>query len=191
MAACEVTQGQWVMVMGTKPWLAQEFAEDASENAVTYVSWDDCQEFVARLNACGQREYRLPTEAECDYASRAGFDGKAMFWLADESINDYAWHLGNTVRAGEKYAHPVGKKKANPWDLFDMAGNVFEWVVDWAGVYSEEAQENPTGGEIGKSKVLRGGSYIYERSRLRTSARDAIQPAEKDSVIGFRCVVTP
>ena len=203
MSACEVTQEQWVKVMNTKPWLGKEFAQDASENAVTYVSWDDCQEFIARLNACGGRKYRLPTEAESDYASRAGYDGKAMFWLADESIDDYAWHLGNTVRVGEEYAHPVGKKEANPWGLSDIAGNALEWCYDrfeyryWR---TGTSKIDPMGTEHGSSArefhVVRGGSFYYNSRQIRTEydRSNDIDPSKahrrgyRNFDVGFRVV---
>ena len=175
MSACEVTQGQWTEVMGTKPWLDRDYAQDAPENAVTYVSWDDCQEFVSRLNACGERKYRLPTEAESDYASRAGFDGKAMSWLSNDNIDEYAWHKRNTVRADEKYAHPVGRKKANPWNLYDMAGNVLEWCYDrfdYSYWRTGETKVDPMGPELGSSArefhVVRGGSFYYSAQQIRT-----------------------
>jgi len=175
MSACEVTQGQWTEVMGTKPWLDKEFAQDAPENAVTYVSWDDCQEFVARLNTCGDRQYRLPTEAESDYASRADHDGKAMFWLSNENIGDYAWHSGNTIRADEKYAHPVGRKKPNPWGIYDMAGNALEWCYDrfeYGYWRTDTTKTDPMGPEFGSSArefhVVRGGSFYYTPGQIRT-----------------------
>jgi formylglycine-generating enzyme required for sulfatase activity len=189
--------------MDTKPWLDREFAQDATENAVTYVSWDDCQEFIERLNACGERKYRLPTEAESDYVSRAGYDGKAMFWLANEHIDDYAWHLGNTIRASKEYAHPVGKKKANPWGLFDIAGNALEWCYDrfeyryWR---TGTTKTDPMGPEHGSSArefhVVRGGSFYYSSRQIRTEydRSNDIDPSKahrrgyRNFDVGFRVV---
>jgi len=203
MSACEITQEQWTKVTGTKPWLGMEFAQNAPENAVTYVSWDDCQEFVARLNACGERKYRLPTEAESDYASRAGYDGKAMFWLSNDSINDHAWHSGNTIRADEKYAHPVGKKKPNPWGIYDMAGNALEWCYDrfeYGYWRTGTTRTDPMGPEFGSSArefhVVRGGSFYYTPGQIRTEydRSNDIDPSKahrrgyRNFDVGFRVV---
>ncbi|MEO2003095.1 MAG: SUMF1/EgtB/PvdO family nonheme iron enzyme, partial [Candidatus Poribacteria bacterium] len=203
MATYEVTQGQWTAVMGGKPWLDREWAQDAPENAATYVSWHDCQEFVARLNACGDREYRLPTEAELDYASRAGHDGTAMFWLSDEQIGDHAWYGRNTVRAGEKYAHPVGRKEPSPWGVHDLAGNALEWCYDqfeyryWG---RGETKTDPMGPEgdasIRDYYVVRGGSFYYSARLIRTEydRSNDIDPSKahratyRNFDVGFRVV---
>ncbi len=203
MSAYEITQRQWATVMATKPWQNREFAQDALENPAAYVSWDDCQEFVARLNACGERQYRLPTEAESDYASRAGYDGKAMSWLSSQNIDDYAWHLGNTVRADEKYAHPVGQKKPNPWDLFDMAGNVLEWCYDrfdYSYWRTDKTKVDPMGPEPTSAPrefhVVRGGSFYYSSGQIRTEydRSNDIDPSKahrrgyRNFDVGFRVV---
>ena len=198
MSACEVTQGQWTAVMGTKPWLGREYAQDAPENAASYVSWDDCQEFIARLNACGTGKYRLPTESESEYACRAGSTSTSGFWFDEGEIDQFAWCLENTVRAGEKYAHPVGRKAPNPWGLFDMAGNVHEWCYDWYEYWywrperGGAAKIDPMGAEPGSYyrdyHILRGGSFYYRPRQIVTYPRSHHRPGYRNFDVGFRLV---
>ena len=197
MTAYEVTQAQWTAVMGAKPWLGKEYAQDAPDNAATYVSWDDCQEFVARLNDCGARKYRLPTVAEWDYACRAGSADKSVLWFSEMEIGKYAWHYGNTVRKEERYAHPVGKKKPNPWGLFDMAGNVHEWCHDcfeyqyWRRGETKTDPMGPKPGSYYKDyRMLRGGSFYYRaRAIVGSLARQSHhRPGYRNFDVGFRVV---
>ena len=177
-------------------------AVESSDNAATHVSWDDCHEFLARLNACGDREYRLPTVAEWDHAFRAGSPDGATPWLAEKKLDQYAWHHGNTVRAGEPYAHPVGRKKPNPWGLFDLAGNVHEWCHDWyeynyfnrLPLKSGPPRVDPTGPQPGSYyrayHMLRGGSFYYRaRALLHSLSRQSHhRPGYRDFDVGFRVV---
>ncbi len=198
MSACEVTQAQWTAVMGTKPWLDQEYAQDAPENAVTYVGWGDCQEFVARLNACGEREYRLPTEAEWEYACRAGAEGKSPYWFEEEQLAEFAWYRDNTIRAEEPYAHPVGQKRANPWGLYDMAGNAQEWCHDyyeywyWNAERKGPTKVDPMGAEPGsyykEHRVLRGGSFYRTVREILIYPGSIHRPSYRDFDAGFRVV---
>ena len=129
----EVTQGQWKSVMGTEPWEGQSSVQIGEDNPATYVSWDDATEFCKKLTqreSTGE-EYRLPTEAEWEYACRAGTTTAYSFGDDEKQLGEYAWFNGNALDVDEKYAHAVGLKKPNPWGLHDMHGNVAEWCSDW------------------------------------------------------------
>jgi formylglycine-generating enzyme required for sulfatase activity len=198
IATHEVTQTQWTAVMGTRPWLNQEYAQDAPDNAATYVSWDDCQEFITRLNACGPREYRLPTEAEWEYACRAGSTSPSGFWFDEGETDRFAWCLENTVRAGAKYAHAVGQKAPNAWGLFDMAGNVHEWCQDWYEYWYWDPERagrekvDPTGAQPGSYyrdyHILRGGSFYYRARQILTYPSSRHRPGYRGFDVGFRLV---
>lgn len=172
----EVTQAQYQAVMGTNP---SRFRGD--NLPVDSVSWNDAQEFVSRLNTKrdGYR-YRLPTEAEWEYAARAGTAGATPGRL--EAI---AWYGGNS----EGKTHPGGEKQANPWGVFDMLGNVFEWVQDTAGQYQAAAVTDPKGpaSEL-TARVVRGSFHGAEARNVRVSARINFSTTARDSIIGFRIV---
>ena len=148
------------------------------------VSWDDIQEFLGKLNAKEKEtRYRVPAEAEWEYACRAG--GQEP----DEAPNlgDVAWWGENS---GDE-THPVGRKKPNAWGLYDMRGNVWEWVQDWYGPYSAERQVDPQGPQSGLRRVVRGGSWSLVNTRyFRCACRFRTEPAQHASHIGFRCART-
>ena len=180
-----VTQRQWQVVMENNP---SRFMGDTNR-PVEGVSWNDVQEFIRRLNAReGETRYRLPTEAEWEYAARAGSTTAYSFGDDDGQLDDYAWYgknAGNTT-------HPVGQKLPNAWGLYDMHGNVWEWVQDWYGRYpagsggSAEATVDPTGPAQGANRVLRGGSWIYDGRYARATQRLASAPRDRDGNLGFR-----
>ncbi|MDP6775275.1 MAG: SUMF1/EgtB/PvdO family nonheme iron enzyme, partial [Candidatus Latescibacteria bacterium] len=151
----EVTQGQWQGVMGTTPWSGQSYVQVDADNPAVYVSWNDVQSFVQMLNdAAKDSLYRLPTEAEWEYACRAGTTERWSFGDDESKLKDYAWYYDNAWKAGEEYAHGVGTKLPNPWGLFDMHGNVWEWCLDWYdGSYSSDAQVDPLGPDSGPYHV--------------------------------------
>ena len=171
----EIIQGQWEAVMGTTPWLtgqdsvrynAHDQAEYVcgrhhyvlpnSNNPAVFISWYDTQDFIHRLNeTAGDSLYRLPTEAEWEYACRAGTTTRWSFGNDESQLEHYAWFRDNI--AGEDYAHPVGMKQPNPWGLYDMHGNVEEWVQDLYGFYTSATQIDPTGPVPGSDHVYRGG----------------------------------
>ena len=178
----EVTQGQWEKVMGSNPSSNKECGADCPVNAV---SWDDAQEFIKKLNAKSGKKFRLPTEAEWEYAARSG--GKEMKWAGtgDEAVlGDFAWYEKN----GDGMTRKAGSGKANGLGLFDMSGNVSEWCLDWYGetYYANSPKDNPPGASDGNKRILRGGSMIYDAGVLRTSNRLADSPAERDSNYGLR-----
>jgi formylglycine-generating enzyme required for sulfatase activity len=150
----EVTQEQWEAVMGKNP---SHF--NGPKNPVEQVSWNDCQQFLEKLNAKtgGQGgKFVLPTEAQWEYACRAGSTGKFCFGDDEKQLGEYAWYAAN---AGEK-THPVGEKKPNAWGLYDMHGNVWEWCRDWHGKYGAEAVDDPSGPTTGAARVVRGGGWF-------------------------------
>ena len=147
----EVTQGQWKTVMGSNP---STFSACGSNCPVEQVSWDNCQEFIQRLNQKeGTSKYRLPTEAEWEYACRAGTTGP---YAGD--LDSMGWYDGNSGRR----THLVGQKKPNAWGLYDMHGNVWEWCSDWYGEDTSGSITDPEGPSSGPSRVLRGGSWNCE-----------------------------
>ncbi|MDP6775695.1 MAG: formylglycine-generating enzyme family protein [Candidatus Latescibacteria bacterium] len=183
----EVTQGQWQAVMGTTPWSGQSYVQVDADNPAVYVSWNDVQSFVQTLNdAAKDSLYRLPTEAEWEYACRAGTTARWSFGDEESKLKDYAWYYDNAWNVGEQYAHEVGTKLPSPWGLFDMHGNVWEWCMDWYGSYSSEAQVDPLGPDSGSPRVLRGGCFFDDARLARSAFRGGGSPGIRDGGVGFR-----
>ena len=176
----EVTQGQWEAVMGSNP---SHFKECGLDCPVEEVSWEDAQEFIRRLNAVdGAGTYRLPTEAEWEYAARAGTTGDR--YAAD--LGAIAWYDENS---GDR-THPVGQKAPNAWGLHDMLGNVHEWVADWYGGYPGGTVTDPRGPGSGSYRVDRGGGWFYFASNCRSSFRGNDPPGYRSIYLGFRLLRT-
>ena len=172
----EVTQAEWEAVMGSNPSLFDECGEGCP---VEQVSWDDVQEFIGRLNAlAGEARYRLPTEAEWEYAARAGTSGDRY----GGDLDAIAWYDGNS---GER-PHPVGQKAPNAWGLHDMLGNVWEWVQDWYGPYPGGSVTDPRGPASGSARVYRGGSWMDDARDCRASIRYSVTPGFRYLILGFR-----
>ena len=183
----EITQGQWEAVMGTTPWSGQGKAVPNPDHPAVYISWEDVQTFVQLLNeAAGEALYRLPTEAEWEYACRAGTTTRWSFGDDMNSLGDYAWHKGNAWNAGEQYAHAVGQKRANPWGLYDMHGNVWEWCQDRYGDYSSGRQVDPTGPASGSGCVERGGGFGRPARDARSAHRNGNAPSLRYADLGAR-----
>ncbi len=177
-----VTQAQWEAVMGEN---RSHFTGDPSR-PVERVSWTDVQEFLRRLGEKdGGKPYRLPTEAEWEYAARAGAATSYCFGKESSQLGEYAWYEENTGGT----THPVGKLKPNAWGLYDVHGNVWEWVQDWydAAYYQRSPVEDPRGPEQGQYRVVRGGSWSNEPWDGRVSVRGGGGPGDRGGVIGFRC----
>jgi formylglycine-generating enzyme required for sulfatase activity len=203
-----VTQAQWEAVMGANP---SRFK--SADRPVESVSWEDCQRFLAKLNErVPGLDARLPTEAEWEYACRAGTKGAT--WVGEltykgirhaPELDAIAWYAGNsgvdfelangydsTGWPGKQYphtragTHPVGKRVPNPWGLYDMLGNVWEWCSDWKGPYDAEAAVDPPGPSKGTARVLRGGSWNYCARNVRAAGRCAYSPGILGVYVGFR-----
>jgi formylglycine-generating enzyme required for sulfatase activity len=186
----EVTQGQYKSVMNAQPWSGKLGVKESANDPAVYVSWDDAVEFCRKLSQQEGKTYRLPTEAEWEYACRPGTTTRLSFGDNHELLGDYAWFLGNTSAVGEKYSQPVGKKKPNPWGLYDMHGDVWEWCSDWYAkdYYSNSPSVDPKGPSSGDKRSLRGGSWGDDEGNLRCTVRYHGNPDHRVSVIGFRVV---
>ncbi|MBP5510082.1 MAG: formylglycine-generating enzyme family protein [Kiritimatiellae bacterium] len=175
MAETEVTQRQWKGVMGGNP---SDFKGD--DRPVENVSWDDCQEFIAKVNArLPDVQMRLPTEAEWEYACRAGTGGA---YGGTGNLDEMGWYYGNSGR----WTHPVKQKRPNAWGLYDMHGNVWEWCADRCGEYPSGSATDPTGPASGSLRVLRGGSWLDRASYCRSANRDWNNPGYRYGNFGFR-----
>ena len=182
MGKYEVTQGEWEAVMGSNP---SEFDECGTRCPVDSVSWEDVQEYIRRLNereSGSGYEYRLPTEAEWEYAARAGTAG-----ARHGELDEIAWHSGNSGLM----AHPVGQKGANAWGLHDMLGNVWEWTANWVYAYPRGgAVTDPQGPDRGSYRVVRGGSWSNPAMFARSASRYSYRPSRRFKNFGFRLVRT-
>ncbi len=179
----EVTQGQWKAIMGNNP---SSFSNCGDNCPVENISWNDAQEFINKLNKKTGKNYRLPTEAEWEYAARSG--GRSEKYSGGNDIDSVAWYKKNS---GSK-THPVGQKSANGLGLYDMSGNVWEWVNDWysSSYYSKSPKNNPKGPDIGSARVLRGGSWYDDAGEARTAGHCEFNPGSPNEDFGLRVVRT-
>jgi formylglycine-generating enzyme required for sulfatase activity len=180
MQKYEVTQAQWADVMGSNP-----SEHQGADLPVQNVSWNDIEEFLAKLNARGDGfYYRLPTEAEWEYSARAG--NSAPY---SGPIDAIAWYDKNSGRR----PHAVGSKQPNAWGIHDMSGNVWEWVADWfdADYYASSPSTDPDGPSSGRQHVVRGGSYSDNAAFARVSNRFGVTPSFGNYDLGFRLVRKP
>ena len=181
MGKYEVTQALWEAVMGSNP------SKYKGDNLpVEKVSWNDCQEFISKLNSLTGRKFRLPTEAEWEYAARGGKRSRGYQYSGNSNISDVAWYDGNS---GSK-PHPVGTKQANELGIYDMSGNVYEWCSDWYGSYSSSSQTNPTGADSGSSRVYRSGSWSCSAWGCRLSFRSSFTPDYRRIGLGLRLALS-
>ena len=182
----EVTQEQWLALMGHNPSIFTDRA-DWGKHPVDNVSWNDCQSFITKLNTLGLGIFRLPTEAEWEYACRAGMSTR-FYWGTDpknQELHENAWGFSRA----EGRSHPVGLKKPNNWGLFDMSGNVWEWCSDWRGNYMASDTLDPKGPASGTRKIYRGGSWFNEPAALRSSNRHGHPPDTRWTNAGLRLVL--
>ena len=177
----EVTQELWQAVMGSNP----SFYKGA-KNPVNYVSWNDCQEFISKLNRLTGGSFRLPTEAEWEYAARGGNKNRGYKYSGSDDFGSVAWYEDNS---GDE-VHPVGSKSANELGLYDMSGNVWEWCSDWKGSYPSSPQTNPTGASSGSDRVQRGGSYCNGEFGCRSAYRSEDAPTDRSSIYGLRLALS-
>ena len=178
----ELTQGQWQSVMGTAPWEGQDFVQSDPNRPAVYISWDDLQDFIGRLNESeGEELYRLPTEAEWEFVARAGTAGRWSFGDDESQLADHAWYADNVLGLGLQVAQPVGTRLPNPWGLYDMHGNVFEWLQDWVGPYGSATLVDPSGPEtpdFGDLRLIRGGAFGFGAGESRSANRGWAEQAE-------------
>ena len=177
----EVTQAEWKAVMGNNP---SKFKGD--DLPVANVSWNDIQKFLKKLNKLTGYTYRLPTEAEWEYAARGGNKSKGYKYAGSNDVDKVAWHYANS---GNK-THPVGTKQPNELGIYDMSGNVWEWCNDWyyEKYYKISPTNNPTGLLRGEQRVLRSGSWNYSNYGCRVADRSLNYPPSSYSYSGFRLV---
>ena len=176
----QVTQELWRAVMGDNPSM---FRGDL-QRPVDSVSWLDCQKFLKRLTKLTGQEFRLPTEAEWEYAARGGSNSKGYKYPGSNDFVKVAWYIDNS----NSITHPVGKKEANELGIYDMCGNVWEWCYDWYGPYGRNSQINPTGPKTGFCHVIRGGSWLDDAGYFRVSRRSYLGPMIIGRDLGFRLV---
>jgi len=194
LGVTEVTQGQYEKVMGTNPSYFQKRVirkSDSSMYPVEQVSWEDAVEFCKKLSDLPEekkagRAYRLPTEAEWEYACRAGSKAAYSFGANSKTLGDYAWFVDNS---GEQ-THPVGEKKANAWGLYDMHGNVWEWCSDWYDEYSKGAVSDPSGPSEDVYRVIRGGGWYNVAADCRSAVRYWDDPLDRGKDLGFRLALS-
>jgi len=177
----EVTQAQWRAVMGSNP----SHFSGCDNCPVENVSWDDIQGFIRKLNSQTGKTYRLPTEAEWEYAARGGNKSRGYKYAGSNDVGSVAWYDDNS----NSKTHSVGQKSPNELGIYDMSGNVWEWCSDWDGAYSSSSQSNPKGASSGTIRVLRGGSWTTRARNCRSSIRGNCPPDARDSAFGFRLVL--
>ena len=201
MGRTPVTQALWVAVMGqeVKPsFVGRLFGKGSTyvdnnpskfkgnNKPVERVSWDDCQEFIAKLNAMTGKRFRLPTEAEWEFAARGGNNSKHYQYSGSNNIDNVAWYTDNSSNT----THDVATKSPNELGLYDMSGNVWEWCQDWYGSYSSNTQYDPTGPSSGSYRVYRGGGRIFDARCCRSSYRSSYGPDGRCSLIGLRLALS-
>ena len=188
----QVTQELWQVVMGSNP----AYFKGDNQRPVENVSWNDCQEFITKLNRLTGKNFRLPTEAEWEFAARGGNKRNDYKYSGSNKVNDVAWYENNsstnsvmrsflTMDRGRR-THPVAQKQSNELGLYDMSGNVWEWCYDWYGEYKSNSQTNPTGPSTGSYRVLRGGSWYYGVRLVRVSYRNYYSPGGRYFYNGLR-----
>ena len=173
----EVTQAQWKEVMGNNP---SNFQGD--NLPVENVSWEDVQFFITRLNTLTEHKYRLPTEAEWEYAARGGRHSRGYVYSGGNHIDEVAWYWENSSQT----TNPVGMKMANELGIYDMSGNVWEWINDWGGTYSSGQYMDPQGPDLDSRRVIRGGSWHPGAAVGRVSLRSSRFPFLREYNLGFR-----
>jgi len=183
MQTTEVTQGQWQKVMGNNPSHFSGWFSKCDDCPVEQVSWNDVQEFIRKLNSMeGTDRYGLPTEAQWEYAARAGTTTRFHTGNSDDDLSRAGWYGGNSGST----THPVGQKTPNAWGLYDMHGNVWEWVQDWKGDYPAGSVTDPEGPLSGLYRVLRGGSWDNDAGFCFSANRPGNDPGDRGSDMGFR-----
>jgi len=185
MGKYQVTQGQWRSLMGNNP----SYFQNCDDCPVENISWYHVQDFIDMLNKKTGKTYRLPKEAEWEYASRGGNSSRGYTYSGSNELHHIAWFDDNS----RNKTHPVGQKQANELGLYDMSGNVWEWCQDWYGsdYYANSPTENPPGPATGSFRVSRGGGFDNPAQFCRVACRGASSPEVRDGRLGFRLVLIP
>ena len=188
----EVTQELWKAVMGDNP---SYFKSGSLKRPVEQVNWEDCQTFIRKLNELTGKKFRLPTEAEWEFAARGGTKSAGYKYSGSNDINAVAWYDVNSYDKGESSpdfgTHVVKTKKPNELGIYDMSGNVWEWCSDWSGDYTSATQTNPQGAPSGSYRVFRGGCWRYIARHCRSSIRGGSTPDFWTYYLGLRLVLVP
>lgn len=195
MGIYEVTQSQWEAIMGTTLEQQERKANVGyacgmgDDFPMYYVTWHEAVRFAKRLSRLTGKTYRLPTEAEWEYAARGGCHQEKMKYAGSCDIGEVAWFCENTIDG----ANPVGQKRPNALGIYDMSGNIYEWCADWYSnnYYNRSPKNNPKGPVVGSRKVLRGGCYYYGDAMCGVAYRGNDHPSCSNTVIGFRLVMIP
>lgn len=189
----EITQGQWQKLMGTSPWSGQEHVKEGTDYAASYISHDDavsyCEKLTAQERSAGRLskgwKYRLPTEAQWEYACRAGTQKKFSFGESESQLGEFGWFEKNAADIGENFAHLVGKKKPNVWGLLDMYGNAKEWCSDWWRGELTDGRD-PVEASGSEQRVHRGGAWTSLDVNCRSAYRLSSSPDFRSYDLGFR-----
>lgn len=184
----EVTQELWKAVMGASPSSSYSWSSSkglGDKYPAYYISYTECQEFITKLNALTGQTFRMPTEAEWEYAARGGNQSKGYIFSGSDTIGNVAWYDDNS---GSK-THEVATKAPNELGIYDMSGNVYEWCSDWYGSYSSSSQTNPTGPTSGSERVYRGGGWSTYAPYCRVAYRYYYSPGYRDNNLGLRLVL--
>ncbi|MDR2585780.1 MAG: formylglycine-generating enzyme family protein [Prevotellaceae bacterium] len=189
-----VTQKQWEQVMGTSIEVQRDFDGpgfslygQGDNYPMYYVSWEDAQEFVRKLSSATGKKYRLPTEAQWEFAARGGTISKGYRYSGSNDINEVGWHDKNNNGT----AHPVGLKKPNELGIYDMSGNIWEWCSDYYDDYKSDHQVDPMGPSTGLDRAMRGGNWECALHYCRVSFRDFNPQEYRYHYLGFRVVMIP
>lgn len=182
----EVTQSQWRLIMDRDT--NRFYFEGCDSCPAERVSWNNVQQYISNLNNKTRMNYRLPTEAEWEFAARGGLFSEGYKYSGSNIDTAVAWRVGNS----DAGTHPVGRKKQNELGIFDMTGNVFEWCADWYAPewYKDSPARNPTGPVDGVFRIIRGGSWFYDYSGLCSTDRESANPSFRYGYVGFRLCMT-
>ena len=192
LAVTAVTQAQWHAVMASRPWEGMMCVQSDAHTAASWITWNEAVEFCGRLSAATGLCVCVPTEAEWEYACRARTTTRFHYGEdpAGEQLGSYAWHEGNAYDCGEHHAHRAGQKTPNPWGLYDMHGNVWEWCADWRDESYDPADTiDPKGPASGTARILRGGSWANGPHECRSATRRWHAPGYRSGLNGLRPVV--
>ena len=191
MGVYEVTQSQWRAVMGSEPWDGKPGTKSGTNNPACYISWDDASKFCDMLSKTTGKKVMLPTEAQWEYACRAGSNTAYCFGDDASKLGDFAWYTSNASGKGKEYAHAVGQKKPNAWGLYDMHGNVWEWCRDWYDkkFYAKAKNVDPENTTESKARIVRGGSWSIDAFFCRAAIRYDSPPRQRSVFFGFRVLV--